>query len=137
MPETFSRRRKGELREKAYPISEPRRQGSNPLRENRYNLTVSQKRPPLFVIDENLPFYLESELRRRGYRAVHVRRIFRRGTPDRTIKEYAEKHNAVVLTRDTISFPEPKKAGDRVVIEDLPREKTVAEVLRRIKDLGW
>jgi hypothetical protein len=100
---------------------------------------VSRRRGkvPAFLIDENLPIRLEDELRKRGYRATHVTRIFRRGISDRAIKEHAEKKNMIVLTRDTVSFPEPKGRGDRVIVLDRRGVNSVDEVLDRIRSLGW
>jgi hypothetical protein len=103
------------------------------------DIVAMSPKAPLFIVDENLPFYVAAELRSRGYKAKHVGEIYptRRGVQDSEIKDYAERNHGVVLTRDTVSFPEPKGPGDRVVIRDKPRETTVQEVLDRIHGLGW
>lgn len=97
----------------------------------------------LFIIDENIPPKTARDLRTMGYRAYHTKEIFKdrgvpeRGVSDERIKNYAEQHNAVVLTRDTLSFPEPRGRGDRVIVRDVPGESSTEEVVQRIRDLGW
>jgi hypothetical protein len=91
---------------------------------------------PYFLVDENLPKDVELALRERGYPAVHVTKIFKQGTPDEVITKFAEDKHAHVLTRDIMSFPEPKLAGDRIVIIDVPGERSVPETINRLQRLG-
>jgi hypothetical protein len=55
---------------------------------------------------------------------------------DKLIRKLVEKYNFVLLTRD-VNFPEPRLAGDRVLVIDVPRKTALQEVLRRIRQLGW
>ena len=93
---------------------------------------------PRFIIDENMSSSLARELRLMGYDVDDVRELpnLGRGTADRKIKDFAEKENLIVMTRDGPSFPEPKSGGDRVGVEDMPKVETKDEVLRRMKQLG-
>jgi len=91
---------------------------------------------PFFIVDENLSHEVEKRLRAIGYPAVHVTKLFKKGTPDRVITNYAEKTNAHVLTRDVMSFPEPKSGGDRICIVDVPGKGSVPETLKRLRELG-
>ncbi len=98
---------------------------------------------PFFIIDENLPEYVAYELRAEGYNAKHVHEIWRNrfgpfiSVQDSEISKYAERHKAVVITRDTVSFPEPRGSGDRIIVKDVPGKASIDEVKTRIKDLGW
>ena len=94
------------------------------------------KKKPIFLVDENLPYSVVRVLRKNGYFAFHTREVFGKGASDEEIMETAEKQNLVILTRD-VKFPEPKVAGDRVLVVDLPKVSSEDEVLRRIKQLGW
>lgn len=92
---------------------------------------------PLFILDEMLPQYLEDEILKGGYVTIHVKRIFKEGTPDRAITTYAEQHNAHVLTKDIMSFPEPKYGGDRIAIADVPGREIIKETWKRLSQLGY
>jgi len=91
---------------------------------------------PYFIIDENMPHECESVLDEMGYPAVHVTQIFKKGTPDKLITRYAEKTNAHIITRDIMSFPEPKHGGDRIVVVDVPGQGSVTEMVNRLTSLG-
>ena len=101
-------------------------------------MTPPTRTHPRFIIDENMPSSLARELRLMGYDVDDVRELpnLGRGTADRKIKNFAEKENLIVLTRDGPSFPEPKTGGDRVGVEDMTKMETKDEVLRRMKQLG-
>lgn len=91
---------------------------------------------PLILLDENISPDVEYELRNRGYLTVHVTKIFKKGTPDNELSKYVEEHNAIIVTRDAVTFPEPREAGDRIVVKNLPKVKTVDEIVTRLRELG-
>ena len=94
------------------------------------------RRRPAFLIDENLPPSIVHSLNRKGYDAQHVHEIFRQGISDQQLRDYAEKRNLVIITRDA-EFPEPGYAGDRVLVIDVPNKSSEQEILKRIEQLGW
>ena len=93
---------------------------------------------PHFIMDENMPKYTARQFRIMGYDVDDVREIpqLGRGTKDEKIKNFAEKENLIVLTRDGPSFPEPKEGGDRIAIVDKNKMDTPEEILMRLKQLG-
>ncbi len=91
---------------------------------------------PLLLLDENIPKSIEYNLRNMGYRCIHVTKIFKKGTPDNELTKYVEEHDAIMITRDTFSFPEPRTGGDRITVKDLPKEKTIDEIVTRLRELG-
>lgn len=91
---------------------------------------------PLILLDENISPDVEYELRDKGYRTIHVTKIFKKGTPDNELTKYVEEHKAIIVTRDTFSFPEPRTSGDRIVVRDLPKMETVDEIVIRLRELG-
>lgn len=91
---------------------------------------------PTFLIDENLPRSVASDLRRKGYKAFHVNELFRQGFTDRFLRSYVEDKKLVIFTRD-VGFSEPRTAGDRVLVIDVPKVTAIDEILTRIKELGW
>jgi predicted nuclease of predicted toxin-antitoxin system len=53
-----------------------------------------------FVVDENLPRFLASELQQLGYAAKDVRDHNLGGQPDNRIYEFAQQEKAILLTAD-------------------------------------
>ena len=53
-----------------------------------------------FLIDEDLPRSLKSELIKRGYNAIDVRDVGLRGQSDDKIYKYAQKNRMILLTAD-------------------------------------
>lgn len=103
--------------------------------ENLLNVYGTPKRP-LVILDENIDPDVAPSIERRGAFVIHVREIFKRGTPDSIISVYAEKHNAHVVTKDTVSFPEPRTGGDRILIRDVPKREMKKEVVVRLRETG-
>jgi len=91
---------------------------------------------PLILLDENISTEVEYKLRNRGYLTVHVTKIFKKGTPDNELSKYVEEHNGIIVTRDAVTFPEPREGGDRVVVNDIPGMDTVDEIVMRLRELS-
>ena len=53
-----------------------------------------------FLIDEDLPRSLKSELIKRGYNTIDVRDVGLRGQSDDKIYKYAQKNRMILLTAD-------------------------------------
>jgi len=139
---THKRRRRGTRRQlgRVFRVRDSRPRGNAYVgkRMNRHF------RAPVFLIDENLPIYLVFAARKEGYRAVHIRQLWvdengkpLRKVPDEVISKFAQDKGWVVVTRDTVSFPEPRGKGDRIILRDAKGLDTREEFFTRVRELGW
>ena len=53
-----------------------------------------------FLVDAQLPPSLAAWLRERGYRAEHVEEVALRDADDEAIRDYARRHDCVLVTKD-------------------------------------
>ena len=93
---------------------------------------------PIFLLDENIPMRVTEVMRKKGYKVYHVNdfRRYGKGMTDQALKEMAEDNNIVIITQDK-RFSEPRKGGDRVLIQPITNVSSVRVIMKRIKELGW
>ena len=89
-----------------------------------------------FLVDENLPMSLVSELQATGFFAEHVRAVGLGTHPDADVWAYAQAHQLTLITHDEdfadIRQHPPPHAG--VVMVDVPNRLTVASRVKIIVD---
>jgi predicted nuclease of predicted toxin-antitoxin system len=88
-------------------------------------------RPRTFLLDENMPRKVLSELRTAGYNATRVYDARLRSRPEAAIFAYARAHQMTIITFDTdylnqTAFP-PPHAGI-LVLRSFPRDTSVSEL---------
>ena len=88
-----------------------------------------------FPVDEYLPRSAALNLREAGHQADHVRDVGLRGRPDREVFQWAQDHQAVLVTGDigfasTVTFP--PGSHWRIVVLRFPNEASVASVNKEL-----
>lgn len=83
-----------------------------------------------FLVDENLPRSLATELIASGHEATHVRDVGLRGKPDREIIAYAVANTLTLISAD-VDFCDvreyPLGSHSGIVVVRLREEETIAE----------
>jgi predicted nuclease of predicted toxin-antitoxin system len=89
-----------------------------------------------FLVDENLPRLLASQLRTAGYQAEDVREVGLGAHPDADVWRYARGQARIIITQDSdfadIRAYPPPHAG--IVIADLPDRLVIAAKMQVILD---
>ena len=88
-------------------------------------------RPPMFLLDENIPRKVLTSLRAEGYTATKVYDVGLRSQPDIAVFAYARAHQMTIITFDTdylnqIAFPPPHSGI--IVLRFFPRDISVQEL---------
>jgi len=88
-----------------------------------------------FLVGEDLPRSAVLNLRQAGYQADHVRDVGLRGRPDREVFQWAQDHQAVLVTGDmgfasTVAFPLGSHWG--IIVLRFPNEASVSSVNREL-----
>ena len=88
-------------------------------------------RPPMFLLDENIPRKVLTSLLAEGYIATRVYDAGLRSQPDIAVFAYARAHQMTIITFDTdylnqIAFPPPH--GGIIVLRFFPRNSSVREL---------
>lgn len=89
----------------------------------------------MFLIDEDLPRTLASELTSAGFPATDVRDVNLSGTPDPIIHRYAQQHGLVLVSADVefgnvILYPPGTHAG--IILLRIPNELAAPKLRARV-----
>jgi predicted nuclease of predicted toxin-antitoxin system len=85
-----------------------------------------------FVVDAMLPRDLAEYLIAEGYEASTVKRL--RLGPDETIWQYAEKHRAIVITKDSDYLPFPNEHSTAQLVHFTGGNMTTAVMISRFRE---
>jgi predicted nuclease of predicted toxin-antitoxin system len=85
-----------------------------------------------FVVDAMLPREIAEYLISVGHEASTVEWL--KLGPDESIWQYAEKHHAVVVTKDSDYLPFPSKHSTAQLVHFTGRNMSTAKMIERIRD---